>query len=141
MSANFLDILDARVAYEKAAISGDVFCLEEAAIEAHIAGANAQLAGENLVPVLFKNVPQLSSAWLEGWTASLTGSQWRKVQDDEFSEPTEESMEADWAEMIAMTVDDDEAEDLSHIPDALWDQYPFASHESESDCFDDDESV
>nr|WP_228857456.1 hypothetical protein [Pseudomonas syringae]QOQ33302.1 hypothetical protein [Pseudomonas syringae pv. actinidiae] len=130
MKSNFLKTLDIRVAYEKAVINGDLLTIEESEIEAHIVGAAAQFARESQVPPLFKNVPQLLDAWHDGWEASTRNAHWREHDaESESLGVVEEIVVHDWAEID---------EDISHIPQELWDAYPFGSDLSESDCHDDD---
>lgn len=140
MNATFLEILDIRVTFEKALINGDELTQEENMIEAHIAGANAQFAGEVQIPALFRNVPQLNEAWHDGWEASTRGAHWRlHVEENgcELKADAEESRDNDLAEMRAAEIAllDGVIED---IPQEVWDSYPFGFDESESNCFDDD---
>ncbi|MFS2159690.1 hypothetical protein ACCD10_20365 [Pseudomonas sp. Pseusp122] len=81
--AKISQILDVRVAFEKAQIVGDEINGFESEILAHIAGKAAQLANQPGVPALFQNVPALNLAWNEGWSASINGGGWYETTDDE----------------------------------------------------------
>ncbi|RMQ65450.1 hypothetical protein [Pseudomonas savastanoi] len=132
MNANFLEILDIRVAYEKAVITNDESTIGESEIEAHIVGAAAQVAGDSVVPELFANVPQLRKSWLEGWEAATKGTQWRRAEDCDLEECTEETMDRDLAEMRAL--------DLAWLDEIPGDQADpeFRCPVADADCFDDD---
>lgn len=76
-------ILDIRVAFEKAQIAGDEIAGFESEILAHIAGKHAQLANQQGVPALFQNVPALNLAWNEGRKAAIHGGGWYETTDEE----------------------------------------------------------
>jgi hypothetical protein len=74
--ANIGQILDIRVAFEKAQIAGDELTELEYEIKAHLVGKHAQLTNQQGVPKLFQNVPALNLAWNEGWNAAIHGGGW-----------------------------------------------------------------
>lgn len=88
--ANIGQILDIRVAFEKAQIAGDEITAFEYEIQAHLVGKHAQLTNQQGVPKLFQNVPALNMAWHEGWNAAIHGGGWSETsladvdQEDEF---------------------------------------------------------
>jgi len=78
MTTSLNQVLDVRVAFEKAAIFHDLSSTWETEIQAHILGAAAQRTGQPNVPELFKNVPALQAAWVDGWYAAIAGNAWEE---------------------------------------------------------------